>query len=141
MVTASRLRTSVATFGLICVVCAGQPASSQDQAKTEVAPAAKAAPANADLVAAIDQGRQQYLANCRTCHGSNGTAGVPLARNEKVSAGVDYLVWAILTGPGYMPEFGPTLSDEQIAQISTFVLNSWGNSYGIVKPDDIKALR
>ena len=40
-----------------------------------------------------------------------------------------------------MPEFGPSLSDEQIAQIATYVLNSWGNSYGMVKPDDIKALR
>lgn len=66
---------------------------------------------------------------------------MPLAGNEKVSGGPDYLVWAIITGPGYMPEFGPVLSDEQIAAIATFIENSWGNANGIVLPEDVKAVR
>lgn len=123
---------------LLATACAGQSAFSQEQTKAEAAPAAQA---SADLAAVIEEGHQQYLKNCRTCHGSKGTAGVPLASNQKVSGGPDYLVWAIITGPGYMPEFGPALSNDQIAQIATYVLNSWGNSYGIVNPDDVQAIR
>jgi mono/diheme cytochrome c family protein len=40
-----------------------------------------------------------------------------------------------------MPAFDEALSDEQIAKISTFILNSWGNSYGLVTPEDIQAVR
>lgn len=89
------------------------------------------------LAAVIADGQRLYLKNCRTCHGSKGTAGVPLAGNAKVQGDYGYLVWAILTGPGYMPEFGPALSDEQIAGIATYILNSWGNDYGLVSPADV----
>jgi mono/diheme cytochrome c family protein len=139
MVAASRLCASVGSFALIVAVWAGQLAFSQDQIKTEAE--APAAQADADLAAVIEQGHTEYLKNCRTCHGSKGTAGVPLAGNEKVQADFGYLAWAIITGPGYMPEFGPALSDEQIALICTYILNSWGNSYGIVMPEDIAAMR
>lgn len=125
-------------------------AAAEDAAPATNAPAAPAANAAAPsgdaaadpaLVAAVAAGQAGYLKNCRACHGSKGTAGVPLATNPKVQAGPDYLVWAIITGPGYMPEFGPVLSNEEIASIATFIENSWGNSYGIVTPDDVQAAR
>jgi mono/diheme cytochrome c family protein len=141
MIAAKRLLVSLGSLALIAAVGTGQSASSQEQIKTEAAPPADAAPANADLATVIKEGQQQYLKNCRTCHGSRGTAGVPLAGNEKVSENPGYLIWAILTGPGYMPEFGPVLSNEEIANITTYVLNSWGNSYDIVTPDDVQAVR
>lgn len=119
------------------------PAASAEAPETAApaAPAADAAAADPALAAAIEAGHTEYLKNCRPCHGSKGTAGVPLAGNEKVSGGADYLVWAIITGPGYMPEFGPVLSDEQIAAIATFIENSWGNANGIVLPEDVQAAR
>ena len=89
----------------------------------------------------IEEGHKQYMNNCRPCHGSKGTAGVPLAGNPKVADNPGYLIWAILTGPGYMPEFAPALSNEQIAAIATFVENSWGNSSGMVSPDDVQMSR
>jgi len=106
------------------------------------APAGTATPpADGILAAEIEAGGKLYLKNCRTCHGTKGTAGVPLAKNAKVQADYGYLVWAILTGPGYMPEFGPALSDEQIARISTYILNSWGNDYGLVTPEEVRDQR
>ena len=105
------------------------------------AAAAPAAPVDPVIAAAVEAGHTEYLKNCRPCHGSKGTAGVPLAGNEKVSAGPDYLIWAIITGPGYMPEFGPVLSNEEIASIVNFIENSWGNANGLVTPDDIQAAR
>ena len=140
MVVAKRLLASLGSLALIAAVCAGQSAFSQDQNKTETMPA-EAAPADADLAKLLEEGRRQYTNNCRPCHGSKGTAGVPLAKNPKVSDNPGYLIWAILTGPGYMPEFAAALSNEQIAAIATYVENSWGNAYGIVTPDDVQVSR
>jgi mono/diheme cytochrome c family protein len=138
MVATCRFRTSTSLAALIAIVCIGHPVFSQEQPTTDAA--ADSAALDPELAAVIEQGRTEYLKNCRACHGTKGTAGVPLAGNDKVEAGFDYLGWAIITGPGYMPELG-VLSDEQIAQISTYILNSWGNSYGIVTAEDISALR
>jgi mono/diheme cytochrome c family protein len=94
----------------------------------------------ADVAAVVAEGEPLYLANCRQCHGSKGTAGVPLAGNEKV-ASFDWLVNVIMTGPGYMPEFQEVLSDQEIAAISTFVMNSWGHDYGLVTAEDVASMR
>ena len=98
-------------------------------------------PSDPALAAVFEAGKKLYLKNCRTCHGSKGTAGVPLNGNPKIAAGPDYLVWAIVTGPGYMPEFGPALSDADIAAIATYIENTWGNTYGLVAPEDVAAAR
>jgi mono/diheme cytochrome c family protein len=141
MVTAKRLLAGLGSVALIAAVCTGQSAFSQSQSPGEPAADASAAPADPALATAMEAGRKEYMKNCRTCHGSKGTAGVPLAKNPKVVGNPGYLVWAILTGPGYMPEFAPVLSNEQIAAIATFVEHSWGDSSGIVTPDDVQASR
>ena len=115
----------------------GGPTPAQDTVAAAGASDAAVTPADPDLAAAIEAGQKLYMKNCRTCHGTKGTAGVPLANNAKVQSDYGYLVWAILTGPGYMPEFGPALSDDQISKIATYILNSWGNNYGIVTPQDV----
>lgn len=137
MVAVKRLVAGLGSVALLGTLCIGSPARSQDQGGQPPA----AAPADPALAAAIDAGQKEYMRNCRTCHGSKGTAGVPLAKNPKVSDNPSYLIWAILTGPGYMPEFAPALSNDQIAAIATFVENSWGNSYGLVGPNDVQAAR
>jgi mono/diheme cytochrome c family protein len=92
------------------------------------------------IAAFMTEGQPLYLKNCRTCHGTRGTAGVPLAGNYKL-ASPDWLANVIITGPGYMPEFGPVLSDEQIAAIATYVMNSWGNDFGLASLETVAALR
>jgi mono/diheme cytochrome c family protein len=59
--------------------------------------------ATGDLDEVIAAGEQEYLMNCRTCHGSRGTAGVPLANNEKVMYDYGYLAWAITPGRATCP--------------------------------------
>lgn len=146
MVARCRLCACLGFLALIAGAFAAQSALSQE-AKADAATTAaqethpNTVTADSDLATVLSEGEKEYLKNCRTCHGTKGTAGVPLAGNEKVSGGFDYLAWAIITGPGYMPEFAEVLSDDQIAQISTYILNSWGNSYGIVTAEDINAIR
>lgn len=144
MTAASRLRAS-ARFLVFSALIAAPAAFAEDAAAPAADPAAdpaaEAIAADPALAAAMETGHTEYLKNCRACHGSKGTAGVPLAGNEKVSAGPDYLIWAIITGPGYMPEFGPALSNEQIAVIATYIGNSWGNANGLVLPEDVQAVR
>ena len=136
MTPACRLRASL---GALCLAAAAHcPALAQDQSPPPAGTAVSADPA---LAAEVEAGRGLYLKNCRTCHGGKGTAGVPLAGNPTVSGDPGYLIWAILTGPGYMPEFGPVLPDADIAGISTFIMNSWGNDYGPVTAEDVNGLR
>ena len=144
MIARSQLRAGVGSLVFCASALIAHVGIAQDQSAAPsdaAAPAAEdAAPADPELAAMIETGHTEYLKNCRPCHGSKGTAGVPLAGNEKVSGGPD-LIWAILTGPGYMPEFAPALSNEQIAAIATYIENSWGNSNGLVTPDDVQSAR
>ena len=111
MVVASRLGAGVGFLALIAAVCAGGSAFSQDQIPKSRRLMLR--PRLRMLTSRLHRGGpKEYMNNCRTCHGSKGTAGVPLAKNPKVSGNPGYLIWAILTGPGYMPEFAPVLSDE-----------------------------
>jgi mono/diheme cytochrome c family protein len=88
----------------------------------------------------MEEGAALYLVNCRQCHGTRGTAGVPLASSERIGD-ADHVVTTIITGPGYMAAFGDHLDDAQIAAITTYVRNSWGNEFGLVEPEDVAALR
>jgi len=102
-------------------------------AKSSVAPAAVAV-----LPAGIN-GAQIYADNCARCHGGNGE-GVDnnfpnLAHNQSVWDGpADNLISMILGGyapwhpdQSSMPEFGQSLSDDQIAAVANYIRTSWGN--------------
>lgn len=82
------------------------------------------------------QGEGLYIKNCRQCHGTNGSSGVPLAGNHRISD-PNHVVHVIINGPRYMPAFGGFLSDDEIAAVATYVLTSWGNEFGAVTADDV----
>lgn len=86
----------------------------------------------------IEEAEPLYLAHCRMCHGTRGTAGVPLAGNERVFP--EWVAGTMIRGPGYMPSF-IMLPDEEVAAIANFVANSWGNEFGVITPDDVAAMR
>jgi mono/diheme cytochrome c family protein len=120
------------------------------------APASTATPLDKDS-AAMRAGRALFLASCAACHTGTGE-GVPdmaptLARSAVVqAASTDTLIDVVLNGaqavatdaaptaPG-MPAFGWQLSDEQIAQLLTYVRNDWGNAASAVEASDVKAIR
>ncbi|MBN3823152.1 c-type cytochrome [Burkholderia sp. Ac-20384] len=111
---------------------------------------------------ALDQrlkvpGAQTFIAKCSACHGIDGRGqGVwipPLAgaassmSNTNVSS-----VNVTLNGSGRvvadgvpdayrMPPFRKQLSDQEIADVLTFVRTSWGNRGGAVRTDEVKHLR
>jgi mono/diheme cytochrome c family protein len=104
-------------------------------------------------------GKQYYGLYCEVCHQGNGRglAGQfpPLAGSEWVQGeGPNRVVRIVLNavaGPidvsgthfdsTAMPPWKPTLSDEQIASILTFVRNEWGNKAGPVTPEQVKKVR
>ncbi|HEY2592178.1 MAG TPA: c-type cytochrome, partial [Steroidobacteraceae bacterium] len=88
-------------------------------------------------------GRKVYAEQCVRCHGDHGEgrlpAGPPLARNRVVTMTQAADPIRILLFGGYppgtrgnprpfgMPPFYPTLSDDQLADVLTYIRTSWGN--------------
>jgi len=90
--------------------------------------------------AVMEEGEGLYRKHCRFCHGTKGTSGKRLAGNAMV-ADAGYVAHVILVGPGYMTAFAEHLSDQEIATITTYVRNSWGNAYGPMDSSAVAALR
>lgn len=90
-----------------------------------------------DMAAQMEAGESLYMANCTTCHGPNGGGGAgPAHAGNQNLADTQFVLRAIHDGPGFMPAFAPTLDDQQIAAIATFIRNSWGNDFGPVSPEE-----
>jgi mono/diheme cytochrome c family protein len=99
------------------------------------------------------RGQKLYDAQCAACHGDRGQ-GVPgiypaLAGNRAVTLdNPANLVQMIRAGgfspstagnprPFGMPPFSQLLSNDEIAAVSTFIRQSWGNQAGEVTPLDV----
>ncbi|MGN6488955.1 MAG: glucose/sorbosone family PQQ-dependent dehydrogenase [Devosia sp.] len=95
-----------------------------------------------DLDQLVSQGKTVYASNCAACHGAagQGAQGPAFTDNEALGDAA-YLARTIVHGFGYMPRFGDRLSDEQIAAVSSYVRNSWGNEFGPVQPSEVAAQR
>ena len=101
-------------------------------------------------------GAAAYDISCAACHGRDGKGSVlfpPLAGNASVrQVRADTVVRMVLaggkaaatqkapTGPG-MPSFAWRLSDEQVANILTYVRNNWGNQAPAVSPETVGRIR
>jgi mono/diheme cytochrome c family protein len=107
----------------------------------------------------LRRGQGIYTARCAGCHGEDGitgkgkTAGFPgLARNTMVmSHDATSVLRIILTGGDAppaagrpplhaMPGFGG-MDDGEIADVATYIRNSWGNSAPPVSATDVHGLR
>jgi mono/diheme cytochrome c family protein len=94
----------------------------------------------------IQQGEQIYTNVCIACHQPEG-AGIegiypPLAGNPLLTTeDPTYFVSTVLTGRGGMPSFQALYSDEEIAAITTYIRQAWGNNAGPVSPEQVTAVR
>ncbi len=104
----------------------------------------------------IAAGKELFNGTCATCHQPNGAgmAGVfpPLAKSDYFAADKTRLASVILHGlqgpvtvngkdyNSIMPPMNQ-LTDDEVAQLSTYVLNSWGNPGGHVTKDEAAAAR
>lgn len=120
------------------------------------AAAAAAAQGELTLAQQIDAGRVLFQGTCSVCHQADG-AGLPAVFPPL--AGSDYLaadpkralavVLNGLSGPvkvngqdynSVMPPMSQ-LNDDEVANIVTYVLNSWGNPGGRIGKDEVSAVR
>ncbi len=103
----------------------------------------------------MEKGKRVYSQTCFACHllTGEGMAGVfpPIAKSDYLMADKDRSIRAVvkgLSGPikvngtdynGVMPPV--MLNDEQVAQVLTYVRNSWGNEGDVITPDEVRKVR
>ena len=95
-----------------------------------------------DVAEVSNRGLPKYAANCAACHGpaGQGTAGPALAGNAKLEDPT-FVARTVVHGFGYMPAFGDRLSDQDIAEIGTYIRNAWGNDFGVLTTEQVEAVR
>nr|WP_277612687.1 cytochrome c [Eudoraea chungangensis] len=104
----------------------------------------------------MEAGQDVYNKYCLICHQSNGSGvpglNSPLIRTEYVLGDENRLLKIILNGSAdglelnnseyanVMPSFR-ALSDEQIAEVGTYIRNSFGNNASPIDAQDVKEVR
>lgn len=103
----------------------------------------------------INNGKLVYNKTCVACHQMNG-AGIPgafppLAKSENLNTDLNNSIKQVLVGSKgpktingkkyVVPMPKLTLSDQQIADVFTYVYANWGNNKAVVKPEMVKAIR
>ncbi len=139
---------------------AGSEAAKREaEIKAAIAAEMKANPAIADLTmqARLVRGGQVYMQTCFACHLPDGK-GIPnvfppLASSDYLLADRDRAITTVLkglTGPvtvngvtynSAMPPQEALLGEQQVADVLTYVLNSWGNKGGEVSVDDVRRVK
>ncbi|MNP95187.1 Copper-containing nitrite reductase precursor [compost metagenome] len=103
----------------------------------------------------IKSGKELYGRTCFACHQSEGqgvpNAFPPLAKSDYLNANPDRAVNAVLHGlSGEVVVNGKkfnnvmtsqNLTDDEVADVLTYVYNSWGNNKTVITPAKVKALR
>jgi mono/diheme cytochrome c family protein len=101
------------------------------------------------------KGKEVYALNCQSCHMEKGEGmeGVypPLAKTSYLKDTkkiIDVILngqfgEVIVNGKKYNTDMPAQayLTDEQIADVLTYIRSSWGNKYPAVKPAQVKAQR
>lgn len=103
------------------------------------------------------RGAEIYSDACTSCHLESGVGQPrvfpPLGHNALLQQDDPTSLEHIILGgtrigtsasrpsPLTMPSFAWKLSDQEIADVSTFIRNSWGNQAGAVSASDLSALR
>jgi cytochrome c6 len=95
--------------------------------------------------AAHADGKALFARNCAACHQATGK-GIPgafpaLAGNGFVQGEASQVAAVLLKGRGGMPDFSPTLSDADIAEVLSFVRSAWGNQAAPLDAQEVAALR
>jgi len=101
------------------------------------------------------QGEQLYAKNCSNCHQKNGTGlGLlypPLNKSDYMQNNFETVVCLlrhgikgelVVNGNSFNKEMPgiPALTDLEIAEIATFIYNSWSNEHGIVDVSDVSGI-
>ena len=136
---------------IIAYTYVGDSAGSSDQAtpaaQTHIGESAHPEAAASDDVAEVDGDQQRrgevlFANNCAACHNADGSGSVgPSFHGNDHLADDAYVAETILFGGSFMTPFKDDLSDQQIADVATFIRNSWGNEFGAVDPETVSEQR
>lgn len=136
-----------------------ESAKREAELKTKIAAEIQSNPAIAGLTkeVQIEKGKQVYMGLCFACHQADGKglpgAFPPLAASDFMLADRERAIRVVLkglTGPvtvngktinSVMPPQEAVFTDRQIADVLTFVFNTWGNQGDAFTPDQVKAVR
>jgi len=141
----------------VCFLLAVQVAQSQtSQKKTAPTKTTTKATASSSLKSTMQRGELVYKSVCLTCHQADG-GGVPrmnppLIKTKWVLGDKTKLITLMLKGMNepieiedeeYHNPMPPhaQLSDQQIADVLTFVRNSFGNKASMVTSSEVKSVR
>ena len=112
------------------------------------APEPRARELTAEEQARYAAGEKQYLATCSACHQARGTglAGVakPLVGSQWVLGPPVRLIRIVLHGKEgemLMPPIGGSMTNDQIANVLTYVRRAWGNSASPITPIGVREVR
>lgn len=105
----------------------------------------------------IERGKKVYLSVCFACHLADGkglpAVFPPLAGSDFLKADTNRAIRIVtkgLTGPvtvngatfnNVMPPHEASLNQEQMADVLTYVMNSFGNDFGTVSAADVKRVQ
>lgn len=110
---------------------------------------------NKTLTEQLEHGKQKYMETCFACHQAEGqgiaNAFPPLAKSDFLNADVKRAISTVVKGisgeitvngeiyNSVMP--AQDLSDEEVADIMTYVYHSWGNNKTVVSESQVKMAR
>jgi mono/diheme cytochrome c family protein len=111
----------------------------------------------ADEKSIMDLGRSIYEDKCVECHSTNGkgfpSAYPPLAGNQSLLAREPVNAIRIVLNGGFPPgtahnpqpfgmsPYGPSLNDNEIAAVVSYIRGTWGNNGNIVTPSEVNKYR
>jgi ubiquinol-cytochrome c reductase cytochrome b subunit len=144
--------TAISVIGAVALSVYSQSAIAKEQAETPAAPA-PAAVGTPVAGAPGGKGAQVYATNCSSCHGASGAgqpgAFPPLAKNPFVAGDPKAVIHTVLYGKsgsiqvngatynGQMPPWKGTLSNDDIAEVVTYIRSTFGNSATAVTTADV----
>ncbi len=104
----------------------------------------------------IANGKKLYMSNCAACHQTEGQGLVgafpPVAKSDFINGNKTAAISAVIDGlsgkitvngkvyNSAMPNMAH-LSNEDVADVLTFIFNSWGNDKSVVEPAEVAAVR
>jgi len=110
-----------------------------------------------ELQSVMALGSELYERHCADCHGAEGAGRPPvyppLAGNRSLTMrpAVNSIRMVLNGGfppgtagnprPYGMPPFRPTLNDDEVAAVVSYIRNSWGNRAGLVSPLEVDRFR
>ena len=113
------------------------------KASQEAAAAAAASGKTYTMAELMAKGKEVYEANCQACHQAGGEGGGPFPALKgspvATTGSVADHIKIITDGKGIMPPFGSQLSALDVAAVTTYERNAWGNDTGdVVQPSQVK---